>query len=363
MFKNLKLRNYKCFSECEWNLEKLTLFSGINSGGKSSVIQGLLLCAEANEMGKREGVIDLLNGKYNSNLYSFNEILYSEADEDEFNIIVKDRDNTEFGVIYSGVEDDNSVHFEINEAMGGGFLSQNLFYLPSDRRISQYQRKGNSERIELGRENEYLAYILDRGRNRKIAADIERNLNHNDTQLFDLQVNEWLDFILPGSRVTALPLGNNGLMTLGFGMDGKLHGTNVGFGVQFVLPILIAGLVAQKNDVFIVENPELHLHPQAQSKLARFLGVVANSGVQVIIETHSDHIINGIRTSIVDQKIGLSHTDVAIYYFDLQCRSIHIKIDAYAEIDTWPEGFMEQTEKDLFELRRMRKLNEDRANN
>lgn len=363
MLKKIILKDYKCFPEFQCGLEKLTLFLGVNSGGKSSVIQALLLCAEANKKEGMTGIIDLMNSQYNSNLYSFTEVLYADADDDEFYIAVEDGSGTIFNVRFVGTEDANNVHYEISSAKGGEFNTLNIFYLPSDRRISQYQKRGNKERVELGVENEYLAYLIDKGRSKRMVADPERNLVNHNTQLFDLQINEWLDFILPGSKVTSIPSGNSGLLTLGFGNNGELHGTNVGFGIQFILPIIIAGLAARKNDLLIVENPELHLHPQAQSKLAQFLSVISKAGVQVIIETHSDHIVNGVRKAVVDQNIELPSRDVAIYYFDVNKEVTKIQLDENAEIDTWPDGFMEQTEKDLYELRRMRKLNADRADN
>lgn len=363
MLKKVILKNYKCFSDLQCELKRLTLFLGVNSGGKSSVIQALLLCAEAKKRGSETGIIDLMDSQYNSNLYSFEEVLYDEADEDEFDIAIEDEKTGKVDVKFVSTEDSNSVHYEVFEKDRGEFPIPNIFYLPSDRRISQYQKRGNSEKIELGAENEYLAYLIDRGRNKRIAVDSKRNLGNNETQLFDLQLNEWLDFILPGNRVTSMSSGNSGLLSLGFGKNGMLHGTNVGFGVQFVLPILIAGLVAQQDDLLIVENPELHLHPQAQSNLAQFLAVISNAGVQVIIETHSDHIVNGVRKAVVDQEISLPFGDIAIYYFDVNKEITKIQLDDNAEIDTWPEGFMEQTEKDLYELRRMRRLNADRVIN
>ena len=94
--------------------------------------------------------------------------------------------------------------------------------------------------------------------------------------------------------------------------------TNVGFGYSYALPILIAGLTAEKGTILIVENPEAHLHPSAQSMITKFLGLVANRGVQVFIETHSEHILNALRVMVVQESMKAS--DINVKYFDRELK-------------------------------------------
>ena len=70
-----------------------------------------------------------------------------------------------------------------------------------------------------------------------------------------------------------------------------------GFGISYILSIITVGLwcASVKNAVLVVENPEAHLHPGAQSNMGKFLELVSEAGVQVIIETHSEHVIDGVR--------------------------------------------------------------------
>ena len=63
----------------------------------------------------------------------------------------------------------------------------------------------------------------------------------------------------------------------------------------------------------MVENPEAHLHPSAQAAMGEFLAISAASGIQVILETHSDHVLNGIRRAV--KKGLITHHDVAIHFF------------------------------------------------
>jgi predicted ATPase len=103
----------------------------------------------------------------------------------------------------------------------------------------------------------------------------------------------------------------------------------------------------------IVENPEAHLHPSAQSKLGRFLAKIANSGVQIILETHSDHIINGIRIAI---KKGLIKNEEVIFNSFSKGKKLgeniveKIFIDKEGKLDKWPKGFFDQYENDMMEL-------------
>lgn len=95
---------------------------------------------------------------------------------------------------------------------------------------------------------------------------------------------------------------------------------NVGFGVTYTLPIIVAILSAKVDDLIIIENPESHLHPKAQSILGKLFAIAANAGVQIIIESHSDHILNSLRVCVKNKII--SNESVAIYYFERKPDSI-----------------------------------------
>ena len=88
-----------------------------------------------------------------------------------------------------------------------------------------------------------------------------------------------------------------------------------------------------------------------------FLAFVANAGVQVLVETHSDHIINGLRKAVIGQECKIQAKEVGIYYFDKENRAEFLELDADAQFHTWPEDFMEQVEKDLYYIRKMRLAN------
>lgn len=124
---------------------------------------------------------------------------------------------------------------------------------------------------------------------------------------------------------------------------------NVGFGLTQILPIIISCLTAKEGDLLIIENPEVHLHPKGQAMMGEFLAEVANTGVQIIIETHSDHVLNGIRRSVKSK--GIDESKVAFYFFNNRAfnesQIISPQIDENGRIDHWPNGFFDQFDKDI----------------
>jgi len=124
---------------------------------------------------------------------------------------------------------------------------------------------------------------------------------------------------------------------------------HVGFGLTQVFPIVVAALTRKTGDFLLIENPEVHLHPAGQAKMGSFLSKVAAAGVQVIIETHSDHVLNGIRRSVRGGEI--KSEEVAIHFFQDREQEgdqvISPIIDQTGNIDVWPSGFFDQFDKDM----------------
>lgn len=356
MIKNVEINNFKCFDNIKVNLNKVSLLLGANSGGKSSFIQALLLSQMSlKSVLKGDKSLDLITNSYGLNLFSFDEIINNNASDDFFSV---DLDYGEINskIVYKPTDDNNVVEVSLTD--GNSEIPKEIIYLSADRAISKYQKSGNINDIQLGKSNEYLGFIIEKGRQKNVIK-IDRKRNYwgsEDTSVLDIQVNDWLNYILPNSRVNAKNNGIDNTYSLLFGENSNLHQTNVGYGISFILPIIIAGLIAKEGSILIVENPELHLHPQAQSNIANFLAVIAASGVQVIIETHSEHIVNGFRKAVLYTENPLTNADLTINYFNFKdkCTVEEVLLNELAEITHWPDGFMDQEDKDLFEIRKMR---------
>lgn len=163
-------------------------------------------------------------------------------------------------------------------------------------------------------------------------------------------VNYWMDKIFQGAKVRVEAIKGEDLLKLRINSDGKSNyykPTNVGYGFSYSLPIIVAGLIAKPGEVLIIENPEAHLHPCAQSIISKFLSIVASSGVQVIIESHSEHILNGIRIAVKDKYIAQDTTNVLYFGNQENTYFQQINMDEEGGIDNWPRFFFDQATNDL----------------
>lgn len=124
--------------------------------------------------------------------------------------------------------------------------------------------------------------------------------------------------------------------------------TNVGVGVSQVLPILTAGLTSTCGQMVILEQPELHLHPAVQTRVADFLLGLALIGVQVVVETHSEHLINRARMMVARGLVDPSMLSLLFLSRDEYGTEVEqIEVDEHGRLEAWPEGFFDETEKVL----------------
>ncbi|MDN3683533.1 DUF3696 domain-containing protein [Vibrio sinaloensis] len=156
------------------------------------------------------------------------------------------------------------------------------------------------------------------------------------------QVQFRMQQFFPGCEIVVERVSVINAVTLGIrtsedtGFHRPMH---VGFGLTQILPIVVAALAAKKDDLLIIENPEVHLHPAGQSMMGQFLGTVASAGVQIIVETHSDHLLNGVRRAVKSRSL---HPDkVNIHYFqprDIEGSQVASpQIDVEGNISYWPK--------------------------
>jgi predicted ATPase len=134
----------------------------------------------------------------------------------------------------------------------------------------------------------------------------------------------------------------------------------MGFGITYALPIILAGLVAVEGGILVVENPEAHLHPAGQSRMGVFLAWLAGKGVQVIVETHSDHILNGMRRAIA-QHSYISADSSILHFFsqseddEFGTNSVPLRFEANGSVSSWPKGFFDQYQIDVATLGQLRR--------
>jgi predicted ATPase len=227
---------------------------------------------------------------------------------------------------------------------------QKIHYISADRIGPQnfYQYTNTSKFITVDKQGKYAPFILFKKREESV---YEPLCLGQDAKTVEQQTEEWLSHILDGAKISIK--GEN--ETIGIEYNSGYKPSNVGFGYSYILPIIISGLIAKKGEILIVENPEAHLHPKAQSKLTKFLAKVAACGVQIFIESHSEHILNALRVVSINKEFAITNSDISVLYFqdDEQKLVIPIPINANGSIEFWPESFFDQEEKDLSEIFRL----------
>lgn len=413
MITEIRLKNFKIFKEeTVFPTNRLTLLTGVNGAGKSSMLQPLLLMRQSIEHDERTTQI-IFNGSC-VELGSFMDVKNAETPREEaivFGFEVK-KEDWEKGIVYeledtsfdgdvgliqtiiidskiriqhnegwhyvneksvqdtfiilhnlSPIEDD--IHEDIltnifsSKEVYRGYADidnatsvHTLHYIAADRIGPKpyYEKQTLDKFPNVGPKGEYTANVLYR-----MGDDLvnEKLYLGEDAHTLIQQTEEWLSEILGGAKVELKGKEKeHAVLSLLLNTDSssnRYRPSNVGFGYTYILPIIVSGLIAKEDEILIVENPEAHLHPKAQSKLAQFLAKVASCGVQVFIETHSEHILNGIRVSIIKEEIQIQNDEVTVLYFqdDENERFVEIPIRADGGIDNWPNGFFDQTDKDL----------------
>lgn len=356
MIKKVVLKNFKCFSDVSLELGGLTIFAGANAAGKSSVIQALLLASSTSrEKGNSVDAtkaIGIAVGNPKA-LISQNK---TELEDADFELMLEEMHN----IVHLKYSIDKLSPLKLLFKGLGINLQSQVFYLNAERcgpRISY--PAGYEEGILSDGAN--AAYLIDRAdmQQRKISEGLAVS---GLVTKFSIHVEEWLNVILGDvnfSVSTDLIKSSTDVKYKNALVDDGVLPTMTGFGISYILSVVTAGLwcSSMSDAVLIVENPEAHLHPAAQSRMGKFLQLVASSGVQVIIETHSEHIIDGVRIQAAWQK---ETERIKINFFTSKDGRINIqdiKVNEHGELSDWPDGFFDQKSLDLRDLFVMRRKN------
>lgn len=361
------LRNFKCHKSFETDMKKLNIFTGSNAAGKSSLVQALLLAYKS--------WIECERRKVNTNeVYGINlgiPINIVSEDLEEKNIEIELVLNGKKNKIVLGLPDDNDEicfdicnYEEILEAKEHGYNLRKiqLFFLNAERQGPRIVSFINDIiPYSVGNTGENTSYILsEMDKLQKINDNfrLSNDLKISEIDRFSANCEEWLNFIIPGTRIQYSVDIEKNITTLMLQNQGEFHlPVATGFGITYVLPIIVQALVASmiENSILIIENPEAHLHPLSQSRLGKFLALIAVNGVQIILETHSEHIVDGCRIQMAREK---QCENMKILFFEKQdnnsiCKNINIQNNG--ELEEWPEGFFDQKRIDLRELLEMRR--------
>jgi predicted ATPase len=372
MIRKLRLRNYKCFEDQLLTFNLLTLLSGLNSTGKSSVIQSLLLLRQSYQQNLLQTTGLVLNGDL-VHIGTAKDALFEGAKEDMIGFDLVLGDETIKGTWRFDYDREADV---LGLAPGASIVSDfinspnNIFkaslfgitfhYLQAERigprRFFETSDFLVRQRRQLGAAGEYTAQFLAIFGKENIVSSILSHPESPSNALQD-QVEAWLGEVSPGTRITLSPNSITDTISLQFSFvtsnqvrSAEYRATNVGFGIIYALPIIVAALSSAPGALLLIENPEAHLHPRGQVRVGELLALAASCGIQVVIETHSDHVLNGIRLAVHGGK--LSADDVQLHYFQRNLQNgqslvTSPHIDRNGRIDQWPDGFFDEWDKSL----------------
>jgi predicted ATPase len=371
-------------------LKPLTLLAGVNGGGKSTVLQALVLLHQAltdngvsgmrrNDLplngslltlGSVRDVVDKSQGGKHFRIgltHTCGRIEWEfEGGRDELAVRLLTT-KRRLGVATKTVINRHALFPKRLVAdPGGGALFRMLAgarYVPADRvgPAEAYPLLEPDRHNTLGpRAERAVGAIYWQGENDVVPG--VRHPNESYPLRLDRQVQAWLNDLFPGvllqvGRVTdvqGIPTAN--LVTLGLRTSAATdfhRPQHVGFGITYALPILVALLSSAPGDLVLLENPEAHLHPRAQVRIAELCVRAANSGIQVLLETHSDHVLNGVRVCVHRRKIPPDN--VSVHFFDRPkrdsgpgWRELHIGLGG--RLNERPNGFFDEIERQLSEL-------------
>jgi predicted ATPase len=117
--------------------------------------------------------------------------------------------------------------------------------------------------------------------------------------------------------------------------------TDVGFGVSQILPVLVLCYYAPEGSIILLEQPEIHLHPSVQSGLADvFIDAAKNRNVQIVVESHSEHLLRRLQRRIAEETIVPEKTALYFCEADNEGSSLNpLNVDLFGNITNWPDSF------------------------
>ena len=399
MLNRIKLTNFKCFDFLDLDCTPLNLLCGLNGMGKSSVLQALLVIQQSLETG------ELLQGRLvlggdRVDLGAGSDVMFEDAEDDVVGFELQRAGwVVPWLVTFAYAPMADQLTIVPNRGSGGAVLIEGpTFEYSSETReftkateditgvhvtpVSDDWRRVppfggrlvyvNAERIgprklypisevrarhgDFGSGGEYAWNFLNHHQDDLLEEDDPRCVEGESRRLRDV-VDQWLQEVCPGAHLQLQELAEADALLAAFSFDRpgdvatrRYRATNVGFGLSYALPVILA-LLSEPGTLCLIENPEAHLHPRGQTKLADLAALAAKAGVQVFAETHSDHFIDGVRIAVRNGIIEPGQT--SFHYFERDTGKTVVsspQIDADGRLSHWPDGFFDQHEENLARL-------------
>ena len=318
MIKHIKIHGFKSYVEGELDLCPLPLLTGLNSSGKSSVIQAIRVLTNINQRKLKEEAFFQLS------IGDLSEVKNPNCDKVEIKAMFDDDTYT----LYSSKE---------NIVLG---KMPNVIYVSAS-------RKGATPTIpmfpnyKLGAEGENVLNVINHYGDEILNDLLQGNA---EGKTFSYVLTGWLQKISPGIKFE--PQLSRQADT-SFSLYDQHRSSNVGYGLSYTLPVIVALLLGTilQDTLVLIENPEAHLHPRGQFEMSQLICRCVEAGANVIVESHSDHLFDGVRIYCKESERAFSDKVLA-YWFQLddnkntiiqQCR-----INGRGKMNNWPKGMFDQ---------------------
>lgn len=372
MITKLRVTNFKSHKDTSLNLGNITILSGLNSTGKSSIIQTMLLLRQSYKKGRLDKGLDL-----NVNLVDIgkgSDALFQDAKENEiitFEFYNNSEKPIQFQFDVEGRYDDSFIP-RVSKRVNPSdytlpFFLNDFQYLSANRIASQEFYPVDSYSVEEEKQislnygqGELVAHFLEYyGNNRDFNIELDSLLHNTNSsrKLLD-QVIAWEQEISPRLTISARKVVDKIVIEYGYKSQDdslpltKLKSFNVGFGISYSLAIVVAILSSKQGSLLLIENPEAHLHPRGQSKLTELMCLAASCGIQIVVESHSDHVFNGLRKALKSKILNPSQAKV--HFFETTPKNVsnvtEILLSDEGRVLNHQKGLFDQFDDDLDNL-------------
>ncbi|MDD9156864.1 AAA family ATPase [Aliivibrio sp. S4TY2] len=347
MLNKIDAVGFKSLSKESLPLKPLTIITGVNSSGKSTLIQSILLAIRHSSIENKYKMEPLTNY-----LDRFSEIRNKNNNSREINISI----DSDYGKYNLTITADNII--KSGDGLYGLDLPENntdpeLFYLNANRQGPDDTSTISESKVGTSAQHvfSYFEKVKD-----KVLSDSLCRFNESPTLAY--QVGRWLSFITDTKTELKTESQSSSKVSVFFEDDklGQVSPFNLGAGMSYVAKIIILCLIAKKDDLIIIENPEIHLHPKAQAQLGVFFSFIAKNGIQLLLETHCEHLLNKIRHQVFRKE--LNKKDVVVLYksevyspFEkLYLNGNGHYVDENNTLTIFPKGFFDGTLNELIEI-------------
>lgn len=377
MIRTIYLENFKCFHHKQAIKlgSTLTLMYGKNGRGKSSIAQSLLILGQTMRATNSLETLYIMGDLAKQG--TFDEIITHPSDKNEIKISLETEDEKlEIGFssypgksqlarlttfIINGqnrleTKTSNNEQNPTNNNSDFSLISKSIGTTSDINILQKLKEISVVTAGRLGPVNSILRNDSLRPDWLGVNGENLINVLANKGPEFIAKVEHYLSIILSGAAIR-IPNPEADTIELKLNStDGSVYfrPINVGFGYSYVLPVIVATLLAENGSILILENPEAHLHPGAQSRLTKFIIQIAKEkNLQVIIETHSDHVINGMRIAIKQELLHPSDGMIIHLAHEKEYADptiTFITCDKNGTLSSYPDDFMDEWTQQMFDL-------------